>query len=237
MRKLSSVVISLPVMFASFAIYSAQPGFAETQNVGPTGAVRLLAQSRSVDARCKHLTSREHGELNDYVAKAEIGAAKMSSAAEAQDARRSGNALGKKMACGRNSEELVRATLDAARRAMRVATRNAKKRVAKQRQVTRQPQRAKQPVVAVSASSSLTGYRSVTEAYYLERRCQHLSRPAAVRFWHSIVARHKAVLRKYSKSQVAKAKSGAKHAADSRGSCGQRTASIVQAGLRRASVN
>lgn len=237
MRKLSTVFISLPVMFVSLAVFQGQPGLAETQNVGPTGAVRLLAQSRSVDARCKHLTAREHGELNDYVAKAEIGAAKMTSATEAQQARRAGSALGKAMACGRNSEELVRATLDAARRAMRVALANNKKHATRPQRLARAPQNNTQPALVASASSSLTGYRSVTEAYYLERRCQHLSRPAAVQFWRKIVARHQAVLRKYSQSQVAKAKSGARRAAQAQGRCGQRTARIVHAGLRRASIN
>jgi len=239
MRKLTHLVISLPLLVAPLALVGVSP-LKAAQNIGPTGAVKLLAQSRTADARCHHLSQREHAELNDYVAKAEIAAATMSSVAQAQSARRTGNKLGQGMTCDKNSEDLVRATLDAARRAMVAARAQTKKR----RSVSHQPvvrQAARQPVQSTTdgtfatispKNTSLTRYRRVTEAYYLERRCQHLSRSKAMAFWKKIVSHHNAVLKKYNKSQVAKAKSGAEIAARKWGRCGSRTAQIVQAGYR-----
>lgn len=231
MRRLTSLVISLPLLATPLIFSGVSPVNAKEQNVGPIGAVRLLAQSGAADSKCHHLTSREHLELKDYLAKAEIAAATMASAPLAQDARRSGNKRGKSAVCGRGSEELVRATLDAARRAMAQAIAQRQPR-----QVVRQQPRNKTVETSISDqrpivnATSLTRYRRVTEAYYLERRCQHLSRSKAVRFWKRIVSSHNAVLRKYSALQVSKAKTGAERAARDRGSCGARTARIVKAG-------
>jgi len=240
MRKLTHLVISLPLLVAPLIVTGVSPLKAAAQNIGPTGAVKLLAQSRTADARCHHLNAKEHSELNDYVAKAEIAAATMSTAARAQSARRTGNKLGQTMACGQNSKDLVLATLDAARRAMASARSQTRKRrtVSHQpavRQSPRQPaQRATDGTfVTISAKdTNLTRYRRVTEAYYLERRCQHLSRSQAMTFWKKIVSQHNAVLKKYKTSQVSKAKSGAETAARKWGRCGTRTARIVKAGYR-----
>ena len=237
MRKLTQMVISLPLLVAPLALASVAPVKAqEAQNVGPTGAVKLLAQSTTADRKCRYLTRSENSELSDYLTKAEVAAAKMTSAPAAQRARRDGKKLGKTMACGQTGEGIVRATLDAARRAMAAARAQQRKRKVVVRQqpkrriiVRRQPDRQ---YTSIENASSLTRYRRVTEAYYLERRCQHLSRPMAVRFWKKVVASHNAVLKKYSSSQVAKAKSGAEMAAQNRGRCGSRTAQVVQSGFR-----
>lgn len=236
MRKFNYLVISLPLLVASLAFASVAPVKAEVQNVGATGAVRLLSQSTTADAKCRYLAGHEHAELNDYAAKAEIAAAKMTSAASAQQARRHGKKLGKTMICGQTGEGIVRATLDAARRAMAaVRARQGKKRVVARKQPNRNVVMRHQPdrqIKVIKNVSSLSRYRRVTEAYYLERRCQHLTRSKAVRFWKKIVSSHNAVLRKYSTSQVAKAKSGAERAARNRGRCNSRTAQIVQSGFR-----
>lgn len=236
MRKITQLVISLPLFVVPLVLGGTAPLKAEVKNVGATGAVRLLSQSSVADAKCHYLTSGENSELNGYSAKAEIAAARMTSTDATKQARRQGRKLGKTMICGKTGEGIVRATLDAARRAMVAARAQSKTRKVVVRQqpkrrivVRRKP--ASEPRVIVNASS-LTRYRRVTEAYYLERRCQHLSRSKAVRFWKQIVSSHSAVLRKYSSSQVAKAKSGAERAARNQGRCGSRTARIVMAGFR-----
>lgn len=236
MRKLTQMVISLPLLVAPLALAGVAPVKAQEQDIGPVGAVKLLAQSNTADGKCRYLTGVENLELNDYLTKAEVGAAKMTSASAAQQARRDGTKLGKTMACGQTGEGLVRATLDAARRAMAAARAQQKRTKVVARQ---QPQRriivrrqSDRQLVPVANAASLTRYRRVTEAYYLERRCQHLPRAQAVRFWKKVVASHNAVLQKYSSSQVAKAKSGAEMAAQNRGSCGSRTAQIVKSGYR-----
>jgi len=237
MRRFTPLIISLPLLAAPLIFSGVNPANAQGQDIGPIGAVKLLAQSGSADAKCNHLTSPEHVELKDYLAKAEIAAATIVSASLAQDARRSGKKLGKATVCGRGSEELVRATLDAARRAMAQAIAQQQAKPVVRKQAQKQPQKKKHQVRnkkprQILNATSLTRYRRVTEAYYLERRCQHLSRPKAVQFWKRIVSSHNAVLKKYSSAQVSKAKSGAERAARNRGICGSRTARIVKAGYR-----
>ncbi len=238
MRKLSRIMISLPLLAAPLVLAIAMPGpaMAEVRNVGPSGALELLAQSRAADAKCKHLTGAEHAELVDYVAKAEVAVAARNGADAARASRQIGKGLGSKMACGRESEELVRATMDAARRAMDAARSETRtRRVVRREPVTRA--RAVYPTKAVirniapaKGNTGLNGYRAVTAAYYLERRCNHLPRSQSMAFWKSVVAMHKSVLHKYSTSQVAKAKRQAERSARAKGRCGTRTAQIVRRG-------
>ena len=208
------------------------PVKAEVQSFGPTGALSLLAQSRTADKKCHHLTKSEHSELSGYVARAEIAAASMESSTVAKTARRDGERKGRAMTCGRGSEELVRASLDAARRAMKAAERKRPKtaKVAK-RVVTPSPSQARRRnpsgIVATIKAGGLKQYREFTTAYYLERRCKHLSRRAVMNFYNAVVARHRAVLRKYPGPQVANAKREAEQRALRAGRCSARTARIV----------
>ncbi len=236
MRKLTQMVITLPLLVAPLALVAVVPAKAQVQDVDATGAVRLLAQSSTADAKCRYLKRSENTELRDYLTKAEVAAAEISTAAQAQKARQQGKRLGKQMACGETGQGLVLATLDAARRAMAAARAQQKTRkVAASRQPRRKiivRRRAGRQFAPGPVVSNLIAYRQITEAYYLERRCLHLPRADTVRFWERVVASHNAVLRRYTKSQVAKAKQGAEIAAQSRGQCGARTARIVQSGYR-----
>ncbi len=61
MRKLTHMVISLPLLVAPLALVGVAPVKAQqVQNVGPTGAVKLLAQSTTADAKCRYLTRSEN---------------------------------------------------------------------------------------------------------------------------------------------------------------------------------
>ncbi len=237
MKKLKGLVVSLPLLVVPLGLMMSGAAKAETINVGPSGAVKLLSQSASVNGKCNYLSASNHNELNSYLAKAEIAAASMDGTQEARSARKQGARLGKQMACSADSKELVVATLDAARRAMRAAL---AQKGSQTRKVARRPAPYVEKKVRIDPllprativvkRGSLTRYRKVTAAYYLERRCQHLSRTNAVRFWKRIVSRHNAVLSKYSTAQVAKAKRDAERAANAQGACGARTAQIVRAG-------
>ena len=237
MSNFKNLVVSLPLLVIPVGLALSSVAKAETVNVGPSGAVKLLSQSNAVNTKCNYLPSSQKSELSGYLAKAEIAAASMDGTQQARTARKQGAKLGKQMDCSADSKELVTATLDAARRAMRAA-------IAQKRTRVRTAKRRPAPYVARKVKidpslpratifrkkGSLTRYRKLTAAYYLERRCQHLSRAEAVGFWKRIVARHNAVLSKYSTAQVAKAKRDAERAANAQGACGARTAQIVRAG-------
>ncbi len=238
MSKFKGLVVSLPLLVIPLGLAMSSVVKAETVNVGPSGAVKLLSQSNAVNGKCNYLPASQKSELSGYLAKAEIAAASMDGTRQARTARKQGAKLGKQMACNSESQELVAATLDAARRAMRAAV--AQKKRSRVKTAKRRPAPYVVKKVKIDPSlpratiftkkGSLTRYRKLTAAYYLERRCQHLSRAQAVDFWKRIVARHNAVLSKYSTSQVAKAKRDAETAANAQGACGARTAQIVRAG-------
>jgi hypothetical protein len=72
-------------------------------------------------------------------------------------------------------------------------------------------------------------------AYYVERRCGHLSRSETRRFWEQIVARHKRALARYGAAAVRAALKQAEAAAGAR-RCNTQTAMLVKesfAALRR----
>ncbi|HHI81766.1 MAG TPA: hypothetical protein ENJ99_01295 [Rhizobiales bacterium] len=248
MHKLSKALILLPLVTMSIAAASNGPASAEVRYVGPAGAVKLLAQSKAVNAKCNHLSASESSELSGYTAKAEIAVARMQGAGTARDARHAGIKQGKAMACGRGSEELVRASLDAARRAMAQAKGQRPRTASLQPRQQQKPAPrpvirrslppASEPVVRIyrpegaRENKSLTRYRRITTAYYLERRCQHLPPAKAMAFWKRIVASHKSVLKKYTSSQVARTMASARAAARARGACGNSTRRIVMAGYR-----
>ena len=249
MQKWTKTLISIPVIAAPWLMAATGNTQAEVRYVGPAGAVKLLAQSKTVNARCKHLSASEKLELSDYTAKAEIAVAAMQGASVAQNARRAGVSAGKTMTCGRDSEELVRASLDAARRAMTQARNSSAKQQQhrrRKRQVKIKPapdiRQSLSPQTATTVTipkariskntGSLTRYRRITAAYYLERRCQHLPPRQAVAFWRQIVVSHKAVLKKYSSAQVARAKNEAEAIARRQGACNSATRKIVMAGYK-----
>ena len=232
MSSLKGFLISLPMLVVPLTLTVATPVKAEVQSFGPTGALSLLAQSRTADKKCNHLSKSEHSELSGYVARAEIAAASMEGSTVAKSARRDGAKKGRAMTCGRGSEELVRASLDAARRAMKAAERNRTKpkKVAKRTSTPPPSQTGRRNpsgIVATVRAGGLNQYKQFTTAYYLERRCKHLSRRSVMNFYNAVVARHRAVLRKYPGQQVASAKREAEQRALRAGRCSARTARIV----------
>ena len=236
MRSAMHLLISLPVLLVPAMIYSTAPATAQVVTVGPSDAVKILAQSQAADKKCRHLTAAEHEELSGYVAKAEVAAASRDNVALATSARRTGYKLGRAMACGNNSEELVRAALNAARIAMAQARRNANRRkvkTASRALVT--PVRARRrtaPPAFRASIATLSGYRTQAAAYYIERRCRHLSRAQVISFYRMIVADHNALLASQGAAAVARAKKSAVAIASGHQACGSRTAALVKNGYR-----
>ncbi|MGI9464097.1 MAG: hypothetical protein ACR2OM_09160, partial [Aestuariivirgaceae bacterium] len=120
MRILSKVVISIPLLAGAWMIGTGTMS-AAVQELSVGAAVKLLAKSSAINTNCRYLSDREHGELQDYVAKAEVAAASAIGPKRASKAVHTGTAAGNAAACGDDSKVTVRATLDAARRAIAAA--------------------------------------------------------------------------------------------------------------------
>lgn len=230
MRKFLKIVISIPLL-AGAGIIGANKMSAAVQEMGPSDAVVVLARSESIDAKCRYLSSHEHDELNDYVAKAEVAAARLDGAARASSAVRTGLAAGKSASCNRESEIIVRATMDAARRAIATTV------TAHPASVTPQGQRAQKRASVSNLPGSVVTYSRLAAAYYVERRCQHLSHAQAVDFWKRIVRMHNYVLTSQGPDALSAAKSRAIAHAKTQRRCNSNTAQLVRASYQKIKRN
>lgn len=227
MRTASKIIISLPLLAGAWMVGIGSMS-AAVQDLRPSEAVELLARSEAIDVKCRYLGSAEHEELRDYVARAEVAVASQTSAARAGAAINKGSAAGKAAACGRESEITVRATMDAARRAIS-ASRNAQRQAAKP-SVQTASLRTNDP--AASTGSKTARYARLAAAYYVERRCKHLSHAQAVDFWKRIVRMHKSVLSSHGPDALARAKSSAIAKSKSMRRCNSNSAKLVRASYR-----
>ncbi len=97
------------------------PAQAAGNPMTPTEALSILAQARTLDARCGFLKGSAHEELAGYAARAEIVTAERLGARAAESAVNRGTEAGRKAACNSEGKALVRDALAAAREAVRHA--------------------------------------------------------------------------------------------------------------------
>lgn len=240
MSVLTRLAITVPIAAASWMIGTNAMTAAASQEMAPTKAVELLAKSEAVDAKCTFLSGPEHEELAGYAAKAEIVAAGRYGAGKAQGAVKSGAAQGRTMTCNNDSEIVVRATMDAARRAMaqaEAASQKPRKVVKKQKNVRTDSRAAIARAPSSAQPGSLKRYSRLAAAYYVERRCRHLRHTDAMRFWRKIVASHNALLARHGPDAVRAAKNQAISRSRASGGCGSRTAKLVRAGYAQIARN
>ncbi len=91
--------------------------------MAPTEALSILAQARTLDARCGFLKGSAHDELASYAARAEIVTAERMGVKAAESAVSRGTKAGRKAACDSSGRALVQDALAAAREAVRQARR------------------------------------------------------------------------------------------------------------------
>jgi hypothetical protein len=238
--------ITVPLLALPAAVIL--PKFALAGNPSPVQALEMLAVSKEIDAKCKQLPASEHQELSDYVARAEIAVARRTSAADAQSAITIGTAKGKTASCNDASLAQVRDMLVAARHAManlprQVAETNDGLVIEDKSAVPMRPSLVEQapslppaqPEQSAPKSlgkqppgqNMLQSYGAVAMAYYVERRCNHLSYSQARDFWNRIVRRHGEALANNKRRAVALTLHTAQTQADAM-MCGKQTAELVR---------
>ncbi len=252
MKRFFRVAITLPLLAAPVVLgLAAVPGRA-SQEIAPVDALRILAHSRAVNIKCGYQPSA-NDEFSDYIAKAEVAAARTAGTKPAQAAISNGEKDGKAMACGPAGNELVSAALDASRRAMAQARNQEVPTQPRKRRVALRPAQgltendishsgtslSREPMSDNVTRGDLRSYSRMAAAYYIERRCRHMNHDQAFRFWQIVVRQHNRLLHKFGPEQVARAKSDAMVMAKSgyRGGCGANTRRIVReryAGLANA---
>jgi hypothetical protein len=243
MGSLPRILISLPLIV--MPLLAATPHASASQAMRPSNAVRLLAKSRTVDARCQYLVGPDHQQLADYVARAEVASAQLDGVAATKSALAAGNSEGKTMACDAGSKAMVSAVLTAARRAEKslgpqLAALEKKARANQRSRPQSQP-RKKTRVVAMQpppadGSGNLSGlsgsnggldlYTRHAAAYYIERRCGFLASRDTMAFWKLIVARHKDMIARFGGGAVTVAKARAEDAGAA--ACGSQSQVFVR---------
>lgn len=230
MARLLHILITLPLIASPLSLLASDASHAET--LSQMDALRLLAKSKAADAKCRILPSGDADELSSYLARAEVAATQRGSVQDAQGTIAVGKALGETAACDGRTAQEVTDTLDASRRAM-AAVEDA--RTARQQSATNSNRTQSENSLSARLPVTIKEYRQQAFAYYLERRCRHLSSRQARSFWSSIVRQHKAALRNDGGKAVAAALRNAEGTADNM-SCGAQSRRIVRAEYSQSSA-
>lgn len=190
MLRFTQLLITLPLVALPLSGFATK---AEAEPVTQLDALRLLAKSRAADGKCKTLPAAEADELNGYLARAEIAAASRNSVSEVRSTIALGKSLGDTASCTAATADEIGATLNAARQAMAAiaAPRPAEEEA---QAVARPAPRRAALAPGTRTPNSLAAYGRQAFAYYVERRCEYLSRRDIRAFWTAIVREHKAAL-------------------------------------------
>ncbi len=250
MKALNTTAISISLVL--FAL-SAAPQWAFAAAVGlDIGTFETIAAGHATELKCRQLSQDDREELATHAAYAETAAAHTNGSGRVMAARKRARGSA---SCGSSAKNRVMAGLSAGRRfeqkfvdqraaQARVARRKDKRR--KKRQARRQAslapvrltprqqaqaRRAQTRTQPRAARGSIARYKSQTRAYYLQRRCNHLSYKQALRFWKLIAAQHGRMVKRFGANAVVRADRQARSSAR-RARCGVRTKQQVIAGLR-----
>lgn len=192
MLRLAKYFITLPML--ALPLFGAAPEL-HAETATQMDALRLLAKSRAADGKCNILGSGEADELNGYLARAEIAAASRHSVSETQSTISLGKVLGDTASCTAATAQEVGATLAAARHAMAAMSPPRLVETNEEAEPVEKPApRRKGLKPSDSARVTLASYGRHALAYYVERRCEYLSRRDVRAFWAAIMREHKAAV-------------------------------------------
>jgi hypothetical protein len=230
-RRIMPAVIAL----AALALAGADEGHGQALSSGETA--RLLARVEAINGKCGFLSPADQDVLKTFVARAEVAAAGEGGPQEAGEAVAAGRAEGSGAACSEQSARLVRSAYAAARNAAS-GTRRGQSVVAAPPSRPMPPPQANrrletwpEPQPEPGSGSAINRYGRRLEAYYLDLRCRHLTRPDSVRFWRSIVQDQRDAARESGSYAVAAVQQRARAIA-SRAWCGRNTVRRVIDGYR-----
>jgi hypothetical protein len=228
---------TMPAMIAVAAVTLFGAGSSHGQALSSAETARLLARVQAIDGKCGYLSPADHDVLKTFAARAEVAAAGQGGPQEASEAVASGRAEGGNAACDEESARLVRSAYASAQSAASGARRRQAAVAAPPPRQMPPPQRNRQmeawpePQPGPGNGGALSRYARRLEAYYLDLRCRHLTRPDSVRFWRSIVQDQRNAARESGSHAVAVAQQRARMVA-SRSWCGWNTARRVVDGYR-----
>ena len=193
--RLSRLLISLPLIAAPAIALMPHPGSAAMQ---PIEALEQLAKSRTAEARCRTLDQRERDELAGYLARAEVAVTRTAPLSDVQGSLTAGRMAGEAVPCSDAVRNEITATLAAARRAMAAVEARPATRIFEPKAAgTARNLGNTSAQGSTMPRDNLARYGRQAKAYYVERRCTHLSGHKTRNFYDLIVRRHQAAVQAY----------------------------------------
>ncbi|MBL8908603.1 MAG: hypothetical protein JNM20_18170 [Rhizobiales bacterium] len=201
MAKLLNMLITIPFIVTPVAI----PAAAEM--VSPNEALQIMAKSEAASAKCGVLMGSERNELKQYIARAEIAAARRMGPEEASATVMSGRAAGRAVSCNGATTAEIYEALTAARIAVAQAdgSRRAKpslftnSRSVRLSSSTAPVTLERQPA---APRGSLARFQQASTAYFIEKRCRFLPYSRARNFWQSVVGAQSEAMAANTRGQV-----------------------------------
>jgi hypothetical protein len=193
----------------------------------------VIAGGWQLEQRCTHLDERSHAQLGEISAHAEVEVAQAIGAERVREIMASARAFGEERGASCNSEtrEEVLLSLQLAQdyadaRSEVAAVAPPQPEIAPP---ASEPARAlpNEPVLA----EALIRFGEQTRAYYLQRRCGHLSYRQDYHFWQLIAHQHAQLLRRFGASAIRRMQREAEESANGDAyACGGQTRTMVRAG-------
>lgn len=210
------LLINLTFIVAATGLFAAgQPAFADDAQAQQ--AIELLARSQTLDTKCRFLNAVDHDELSSLVARAELALAQRTTVDLTKQALTNGRNAGKNATCTDSERTDLAMILSSAKQAAaqgptpaqpvaeltpaKPAVKGMKSSRMKMALSVAAPVKSKP---SSRAESGLLRYASITERYYLARRCGSMSPRAISGFYQTVVNTHEAVLSSFGRAAVAR---------------------------------
>ncbi len=211
------LLINITFLLAATAMLSTQQqAFADDAQAQQ--AIKLLARSESLDLKCNFLKSADRDELTALMARAELAMAKRTSVDITKSAMAIGHASGKNATCTDAEHADLNVILSSAKQAAaQVSVPPVQEQVAAivppkpaaqplkppRIKVILNAEAASEPKIKSPTKAGLAQYASLTERYYLARRCGSMSAREISGFYQTVINTHQAVLSTFGRNAVA----------------------------------
>ncbi len=211
----------MPLLASALCLFLSS-SIVQAEAVAADQAMIMLSTSQAVDNKCKFLSSAEHDELLSLVARAELALAARASVQMASFALAKGRAIGQAASCSDSERANLSTVMTAARTAVAqipvqklaepqmpatLVTKNAPtKKVAAIIKIKPLQPPPKSVVLKKPVSpnpAALAQYATVTQKYYLARRCGSMSAQGITALYKEVVAIHRSSIENFGKAPVA----------------------------------
>jgi hypothetical protein len=196
------VIFSLALVCTS--MLSAAPSAQATEDMA-VQATELLARSQALNTKCNFLKKSDQRELANLVSRAEQALSRKTNATSAQAVMNRGRRSGAVTACSKAEGADIANILLAARTAITQQASNAtRSKIKSYKQARPTPKIATtQTSLKPRSTAGLALYASLTEHYYVARRCNTMSPRSISNLYKTVVSTHYSVLSRFGRAAVA----------------------------------